>query len=97
MRDELLKDFGQAGAPPSDEPSMNAPKGARVSEENVNGKTWPFAGPVAEYQPRATTLPEQVSAAEVARRSLERTYNMGEGNRSALAGTVLPEGDNENG
>lgn len=41
-----------------------------------------------EYHAPPSNLPMQVAAAQVANESLERTYNVGPGDRSPLAGTV---------
>ena len=96
MNDELRKDFSEATAP------ANTFAGAAGSDFSTypavqeTGETpWPRTPlPAREYLPLASNLPLKVSAEQVARESLDRTYNMGPGDRSPLAGTTVEEGDN---
>jgi hypothetical protein len=61
-RDDLLKNFGTAGLPDSDDPHINHTVGARV---NIGESTAPFPPTATEYKQPPTTLPTQVSQSEI--------------------------------
>ena len=63
-----------------DMPGIDA-EGAPTSDPRYNSTA-------TEYHAPPSNLPMQVSAAQIARDSIDRTYNVGPGNRSELAGTV---------
>jgi hypothetical protein len=91
MKDELIANFGTAGLGASDDPNINNTVGASAPTEIAVA---PLRGPVREYVPPPTNLPESVSAAQVASESRARTYNVAPGNRGPLAGTTVEESDN---
>ena len=97
VKDELLKNFSEATAPANSFASAAEANSttypARASFPSGEPRTLPslFAG---ENRGPDSNLPENISAASIATRSLERTYNMGPGNRSPLAGTEVRRSDN---
>jgi hypothetical protein len=97
MKDELHKNFSQAGAPANSFPGAAEPNfNTHPASQRTGVITAPFRESVTEYTPPPTNLPESVSASQMARRSLEY-HNLGPGGSSAplLGGTQVVEGDNQ--
>jgi len=98
QRDELVQNFSEGFAPTNSFASAAEP----------NDNTYPVRMNLSMGEPKdlpslfggenagpPSNLPEQIPAATVAQESIARTYNMGPGNRSPLAGTTVEEGDND--
>ena len=68
MKDELFKDFGDAGLPDSDDQNINNTSGARQA---TGERTSPFP-PAIEYRQPASNLPVQVSQREILRQNQSR-------------------------
>jgi hypothetical protein len=73
MKDELIKHFGTAGLPNSDDPHLNQTTGARV---NTGIRTAPFPSVATEYKQPPTTLPTQVSQSEILAHNESRANNV---------------------